>query len=40
MRTETYEDIFRTTRTLGKLLGLEGQAERLVAQIQREVYQE
>jgi len=40
VRTETYEDIFRTTRTLGKLLGLEGQAERLVAQIQREVYQE
>lgn len=40
VRTETYEDIFRTTRTLGKLLGLEAQAERLVAQIQREVYQE
>lgn len=40
VRTETYEDIFRTTRTLGKLLGLEGQAERVVAQIQREVYQE
>lgn len=40
VRTETYEDIFRTTRTLGKLLGLEAQAERLVAQIQKEVYQE
>ncbi|WP_038057186.1 ABC transporter substrate-binding protein [Thermus amyloliquefaciens] len=40
VRTETYEDIFRTTRILGKLLGLEAQAERLVAQIQREVYQE
>jgi len=40
VRTETYEDIFRTTRTLGRLLGLEAQAERLVAQIQREVYQE
>lgn len=40
VRTETYEDIFRTTRTLGRLLGLEAQAERLVAQIQKEVYQE
>lgn len=40
VRTETYQDIFRTARTLGKLLGLEAQAERLVAQIQREVYQE
>lgn len=40
VRTETYEDIFRTTRTLGRLLGMEAQAERLVAQIQREVYGE
>jgi len=40
VRTETYEDIFRTVRTLGRLLGLEAQAERLVAQIQKEVYQE
>ncbi|WP_117238475.1 ABC transporter substrate-binding protein [Thermus sediminis] len=40
VRTETYEDIFRTTRTLGRLLGLPGEAERLVAQIQREVYAE
>ncbi|WP_018112456.1 ABC transporter substrate-binding protein [Thermus igniterrae] len=40
VRTETYEDIFRTTRILGRLLGLEAQAERLVAQIQKEVYQE
>lgn len=40
VKTETYEDIFRTVRTLGRLLGLEAQAERLVAQIQKEVYQE
>lgn len=40
VRTETYEDIFKTVRALGKLLGLEAQAERLVAQIQKEVYQE
>ncbi|TBH21816.1 ABC transporter substrate-binding protein [Thermus thermamylovorans] len=40
VRTETYEDIFRTTRTLGRLLGMEAQAERLVAQIQRQVYAE
>jgi len=40
VRTETYEDIFRTARNLGRLLGLPGQAERLVAQIQKEVYQE
>ena len=40
VRTETYEDIFKTVRTLGRLLGLEAEAERLVAQIQKEVYQE
>ena len=40
VKTETYEDIFRTVRTLGRLLGLEAEAERLVAQIQKEVYQE
>ena len=40
VRTETYEDIFKTVRTLGRLLGLPAEAERLVAQIQKEVYQE
>jgi len=40
VKTETYEDIFRTVRTLGRLLGLPAAAERLVAQIQKEVYQE
>ncbi|GAB5601896.1 ABC transporter substrate-binding protein [Thermus sp. FJN-A] len=40
VRTETYQDIFKTVRTLGQLLGLSGQAERLVAEIQRQVYQE
>lgn len=40
VRTETYEDIFKTVRTLGRLLGLASEAERLVAQIQKEVYQE
>ena len=29
VRTETYEDIFKTVRTLGRLLGLEAEAERL-----------
>ena len=38
VKPETYQDIFRTTRLLGRALGLEAQAERLVAQIQREVY--
>lgn len=38
VKPETYEDIFRTTRLLGRVLGLEAQAERLIAQIQREVY--
>ncbi|GAA5335733.1 MULTISPECIES: ABC transporter substrate-binding protein [Thermus] len=40
VRTETYEDIFKTVRTLAQLLGLPSQGERLVAQIQREVYGE
>ncbi|GGM91843.1 ABC transporter substrate-binding protein [Thermus composti] len=40
VKTETYEDIFKTVRTLGKLLGLPAQAEGLVARIQKEVYQE
>lgn len=39
VRTETYEDIFKTVRTLGGF-GPEAEAERLVAQIQKEVYQE
>jgi iron complex transport system substrate-binding protein len=38
VRAETYDDIFRTTRLLGRVLGLEAQAERLVARIQQEVY--
>ena len=40
VRTETYEDIFKTVRALGRLLGLSSEAERLVAQIQKEVYGE
>jgi iron complex transport system substrate-binding protein len=40
VRTETYEDIFKTVRALGRLLGLPSEAERLVAQIQKEVYGE
>ncbi len=38
VKPETYEDIFRTTRLLGRALGIEAQAERLVARIQQEVY--
>jgi len=38
VKTESYDDIFRTTRLLGKVLGLEAQAEQLVAKIQKEVY--
>ncbi|WP_299433076.1 ABC transporter substrate-binding protein [uncultured Meiothermus sp.] len=38
IRPESYEDIFRTTRLLGRALGAEAQAERLVARIQQEVY--
>ncbi len=40
VRTETYEDIFKTVRTLGRILGLSAQAEALVARIQQEVYRE
>lgn len=39
LETEQYADIFSTTRTLGKLLNLQGAAEKLVAQIQRDIYQ-
>ncbi len=38
VRAESYDDIFRSTRLLGRVLGLEPQAERLVARIQQEVY--
>ncbi|MER3489082.1 MAG: ABC transporter substrate-binding protein [Meiothermus sp.] len=38
IKTETYDDIFRTTRLLGQLLHQPAQAERLVAQIQQQVY--
>ncbi|MDX2004130.1 MAG: ABC transporter substrate-binding protein [Meiothermus sp.] len=38
VRTESYDDIFRSTRLLGRLLGVEAQAERLVAQIQAQIY--
>jgi len=38
VRPETYEDIFRTTRLLGQVLGQEAQAERVIARIQQEVY--
>ncbi len=38
VKTETYEDIFKTARKLGRLLNREAQAEALVARIQSEVY--
>jgi len=38
VRVESYDDIFRSTRLLGRVLGLESQAERLVARVQQEVY--
>ncbi len=38
VKTESYDDIFRSARLLGKVLGLEAQSERLVAQIQTQVY--
>ncbi|MGQ9511507.1 MAG: ABC transporter substrate-binding protein [Thermaceae bacterium] len=40
VKTETYEDIFRTVRALARILGREAAGERLVAQIQKEVYLE
>jgi len=40
VKTETYEDIFRTVRALARLLGREAEGERLVARIQKEVYLE
>ena len=39
MDTETYEDIFRSARDLGRLLNREPQAERLIASINSQVYQ-
>lgn len=38
IKTESYDDIFRSTRLLGRVLGIEAQAERLVAKIQQEIY--
>jgi iron complex transport system substrate-binding protein len=35
---QTYEDIFRTARAYGELLGLKAEAERLVARVQAEVF--
>ena len=36
--TQTFEDIFRTARNLGRLVNREAEAEALVARINREVY--
>lgn len=38
VKIESYEDIFRSTRLLGKVLGISAKAEGLVAKIQQEVY--
>jgi len=38
IKPESYDDIFRTTRLLGRVLGQEAQAERVVARIQQEIY--
>ena len=38
VKTETYEDIFKTARKLGLLVNREPEAEALVARIQKEVY--
>ena len=38
VRTETYRDIFRTARALGRVLNREAQAEALVARIQSQIY--
>jgi iron complex transport system substrate-binding protein len=38
VKTETYEDIFKTARKLGQLVNREAEAEALVARIQKEVY--
>ena len=38
LNTQTFEDIFRTTRTLGELVNREAEAEALIARINREVY--
>lgn len=38
VNTQTFEDIFRTARTLGELVNREAEAEALVARINREVY--
>ncbi|WP_018466678.1 ABC transporter substrate-binding protein [Calidithermus timidus] len=35
---QTYDDIFRTARAYGELLGLRAEAERLVARVQAEVF--
>ncbi|WP_456410405.1 ABC transporter substrate-binding protein [Oceanithermus sp.] len=38
VNTQTYDDIFRTTRTLGELVNREAEAEALVARINQQVY--
>jgi len=38
VKTETYEDIFKTARKLGLVVNREAEAEALVARIQKEVY--
>ncbi len=38
VKTETYDDIFKTARELGRLVGREAQAEALVARIRAQVY--
>ncbi len=38
VKTETFEDIFKTARALGRLVDREAEAEALVARIQAEVY--
>ncbi len=38
VKTETFEDIFKTARALGRLVDREAEAEALVAKIQAEVY--
>jgi iron complex transport system substrate-binding protein len=38
IKTESYEDIFRTARLLGQVLNLRSEAERLVSRVQSEIY--
>ena len=38
LKVESYDDIARTTRLLGQILDLRGEAERVVSKVQQEVY--